>query len=266
MDMRSTTRRGLASVEPRRAPRAARAATRSTRFTLIESRRRGTVSRFTLIELLVVIAIIAILASMLLPSLANAKEKAKQAVCGSNLKQIGMGYFLYMGDYEGYFPPASERYYSPHTGRHWKWRILFITNGDFFADLWRCPSALVTTPNDPWYYGMNQRLTQFASVGDWTEYKGVAVRKVADPTRTMLVADGASYNPTSTFPASPICGPPAVRLLELHTSDPTNCGTVQRDRHSGGANSLFVDGHVKGLRWAAISTDLWHPYWYPLAP
>jgi prepilin-type N-terminal cleavage/methylation domain-containing protein len=78
-------------------------------------RRRG----FTLIELLVVVAIIALLISILLPSLAKAREMAKRAVCVSNLKQQGNGLSLYSADYEQYLPYCGEYTYYMKNPKRW---------------------------------------------------------------------------------------------------------------------------------------------------
>jgi len=84
-------------------------------------RRKG----FTLIELLVVIAIIAILAAILFPVFAKARDKARQAACLSNVKQLALGCIMYMEDYDQQFPPSGNLEPTPFTvnGKAEDWRV-----------------------------------------------------------------------------------------------------------------------------------------------
>src|SRR6266545_7807870 len=117
-------------------------------------RRERVRSAFTLIELLVVIAIISILAALLLPVLAKAKEKARTLVCLSNLKQMGLGITLYAGDHEDALVPAE---YSLRNGAQFQegWPTILVNRGYLPAEkvrtfyglpvtrsVFRCPSGL----------------------------------------------------------------------------------------------------------------------------
>src|SRR5262245_40641727 len=120
----------------------------------MEIHRRFNRRGFTLIELLVVIAIIAILAAILFPVFAQAREKARQASCVSNTKQLGLAYMMYIQDHDGALPAAFSGWEGDadwHAGNWW-WgqRLLpYIKN----RPLLRCPSHAGVDPSAPTMWG-----------------------------------------------------------------------------------------------------------------
>ena len=195
--------------------------------------RRG----FTLIELLVVIAIIAILAAILFPVFARAREKARQASCLSNAKQMGLAANMYAQDYDDkftyyatYVPAGTARPVTGGTGTHYWWDTLYpyIKNGQIF----RCPSA----PRQ-WGYGWNINMGYIGNHPTRTgeQYEGVLQTAVVYPAETVLIADSDWTRSTADYGWS---------NAAMITS-PYHVSRFTPQRHNGGSNFVLVDGHAK---------------------
>ena len=216
-------------------------------------KRRG----FTLIELLVVIAIIAILAAILFPVFARAREKARQASCQSNLKQIALGIIMYAQDYDEKYP-----LYAP-----WPWgnpvnqtttgmpgAIFEVSNGaangfwitwmDIIqpyiknTQLFVCPSGQQWQANSA-YYGYNSCISGGAYNGNYRGAAGVGgsgaagMAELPRPAETIMVMDYAIY-------------------YSLYANIYDGFGNWNQTEayyfvhpHNDGTNMGFVDGHVK---------------------
>ncbi len=228
---------------------------------------------FTLIELLVVIAIIAILAAILFPVFAKAREKARQISCASNEKQLGLGFLQYVQDNDETFPQGTNAA-ATASGRGWAGQIFPYVKS---VGVYKCPDDATSdnAGNTPISYGYNSNLSPYPGGGTVTN----ALASLNAPASAVMLfemVNAATSVPLGTAPENGSCagngqispnqgttiGVPdghsaagsagknydTGRLGGLATSSLNLTG-----RHTDGANYLLTDGHVKYLKGAAVS-------------
>jgi len=175
----------------------------------VEKKRVG----FTLVELLVVIAIIAILASLLLPALGQAKERARRMGCTNNLRQIGLAMRLYADDNDEWFPPTmgtGEIWYGSWHSRIRKYLGIARTNATTGntreTEIFRCPGSPVETSNEYNYPGASYGVNAGSYWGDGPDggngviwRRGSAsLRQFRNPATFVLATDfWPAYNNTA---------------------------------------------------------------------
>ncbi len=212
---------------------------------------------FTLIELLVVIAIIAILAAILFPVFARARERARQTTCLSNIKQLSLSMLMYVQDHDERFTVERNVFYD-EGGRRWYHAIQpYVQNREVFF----CPS--VERERDYGAYAYNGWGTDGNNgLGYRWESDGGAPQTSAAPIRLAAVE-----RPSTMMMLSE----PAGNRSNLRGRN-TDSSRLPGDHHNGGVNVAHVDGHARWYRpevfrpiseassWRDPDDPCW-PYW-----
>lgn len=217
---------------------------------------------FTLIELLVVIAIIAILAAILFPVFAQAREKARQTSCLSNQKQLGLAFMMYAQDYDESLPLVSQADFTTAATADISWtRSLqtYIKN----KQVLRCPSdssARWGTSNTPDYYITSYGFNAWLKADNpFSTYASIA-----SPSKVIVLSESADASTRDHFApyfwiydaqmnAQPWYAGAYPGLHAGSFDDAKNeAKNIAVRRHSEGFNNVYGDGHAKWNRWRQL--------------
>ena len=206
---------------------------------------------FTLIELLVVIAIIAILAAMLFPVFAHARQKAEQTTCLSNIRQLAMAFLMYAQDYDGRMPFAYDYADDSSWESAWDYHIDYTTNtyspgllGPYTQaqEINACPMARSIESWGRPYSGYAYNTTHIGAPPDEGK-EPAALRDIRNPSHTALLADSAYWN-------IPFGGGDPFVAISNYLRAPSDLyygviGPNVHFRHNATANVAYCDGHAK---------------------
>lgn len=209
---------------------------------------RGAISAFTLIELLVSIAILAVLVSVLLPSLAHSRDAAKGTLCLSGLRSIGIGVRMYADANKDHFPISSHTAGSLVAPDAW-----LTTLEEYGVDRkFRC------CPLDPL---AKQRLTSYATnehceaLTPGIDYNPITRQPLPGGRRRAFDRLGLIPRPSLTIYIFEPEGQGTADHINTHqfASAADVRTAVAVNRHLGAGNFLFIDGHVRAWAWAAFA-------------
>ncbi len=205
---------------------------------------RKSTKGFTLIELLVVIAIIAILAAILFPVFAKAREKARQTSCLSNIKQVNIAIMQYCQDYNEVLPtnwlPATGLWYAGTIQPYMKSRQAMACPS--FSPFC-CGNVPLQCPNHWMTYGISYGLNDGICMVSSFSY---ALGKIETPAATILIADALSDVGGANY-GSHLIGCPTNYWGAAHYG--------VEFRHSEGANFGFADGHAKWMKQGQVAPN-----------